>query len=56
MLEEILHVLIHAIKETLIVLPAIFLVYILIELFEQKVGFFKNGKFLKNKGAPCGAP
>lgn len=52
MLEEILHVLIHAIKETLIVLPAIFLVYILIELFEQKVGFFKNGKFLKNKGAP----
>jgi len=49
---EIFHALLHALKETLIILPAIFLVYILIELFEQKVGFFKNGKFLKNKSAP----
>lgn len=39
-------------KDTIIVFPAIFLVYILIELFEQKVSFFKNGKFLKTKCAP----
>ncbi len=38
--------------DTIKVFPAIFLVYVLIELFEQKVSFFKNGKFLKAKGAP----
>ncbi len=47
-----LHSILHATKDTLLVLPAILLVYIIIELFEQKVGFFKNGKFLKTKGAP----
>ncbi len=46
------HTLKHATIDTLLVLPAILLVYIIIELFEQKVGFFKNGKFLKTKGAP----
>lgn len=40
------------ILDTVKVFPAIFLVYVLIELFEQKVGFFKNGKFLKTKCAP----
>ncbi len=52
MLEEILHVILHAFLDTAKILPWIFLVYILIELFEQKVPFFKNGKFLKSKGAP----
>ena len=39
-------------KDTFLVFPAVFLVYILIELFEHKVGFFKNGKFLKKPIAP----
>ncbi len=47
-----LHSISHAALDTLLVLPAILLVYIIIELFEQKVGFFKNGRFLKTKGAP----
>ena len=47
-----LHTILHSALDTLLVLPAILLVYILIELFEQKVGFFKNGKFLKTKNAP----
>ena len=46
------HTILHATLDTLLVLPAILLVYILIELFEQKVGFFKNGKFLKSKASP----
>ena len=47
-----IHTILHATLDTLLVLPAILLVYILIELFEQKVGFFKNGKFLKSKASP----
>ena len=47
-----LHTILHATLDTLLVLPAILLVYILIELFEQKVSFFKNGKFLKSKASP----
>lgn len=47
-----LHCFLHILKDTIIVYPAILLVYILIELFEKKVGFFKNGKFLKTKASP----
>lgn len=38
--------------DTLKVFPAMFLVYVLIELFEHKVSIFKNGKFLKTPVSP----
>lgn len=49
-------VILEALIDSLKILPFIYLVYILIELAERKVGFFRSGKFLTGKTAPlCGS-
>lgn len=51
-IEIIKEVLIDAIKDSLLVLPFLFLTYLLIELIDRKVDFFNKGKFLSGKNAP----
>ena len=47
-MEEFLHVFLHALKDTAVLLPVLFIVYLLIELLEYKNAFkFENSKLLK---------
>ena len=42
-MEEFLHVFLHALKDTAVLLPVLFIVYLLIELLEYKNAFkFEN--------------
>ena len=52
-MEEFLHVILHALKDTAILLPILFAVYLLIELLEYKNAFkFEKSKLLKGKASP----
>ncbi len=50
--EEFLHVLVHALKDSALVFPFLFLTYVLIEVIQRKATFVNNGKFLAGKLAP----
>ena len=50
--EILLEALIHAIKDSVIVLPFLILTYILIELIERKANFFKSTGILRGTHAP----
>ncbi len=53
-MKEILHILLHALKDTAILLPVLFVVYFLIELLEYKNVFkFHKSKLLKGRASPC---
>lgn len=49
---DIWHVFLHSLNDCLIMLPIMFLTYVLIEIIERKTSFATNGKFLTGKGAP----
>ena len=52
-MENVLHILIHAFKDTIILLPFLFIVYLLIELLEYKNVFkFEKSKLLNGKISP----
>ena len=52
-MEEFLHIFLHALKDTAVLLPVLFIVYLLIELLEYKNAFkFENSKLLKGKASP----
>lgn len=52
-MEEFVHVLLHTLKDTAVILPVLFVVYIIIELLEYKNVFkFENSKLLKGKASP----
>lgn len=52
-MEEFGHILLHALKDTAILLPILFIVYILIEFLEYKNVFkFEQSKLLKGKASP----
>ncbi len=51
-IELITEILIDAIKDSILVLPFLFLTYLIIELIERKANFFSNGKFLSGQNAP----
>ena len=53
MFNTILHIVWHALKESLITLPILFVCYLLIELLEEKIlNKYQKNKMLKNKFAP----
>ena len=53
-MEEVLHILLHALKDTALLLPVLFVVYFLIEFLEYKNVFkFQNSKLLKGKASPA---
>jgi len=49
---EIGHIFLHSLKDCLIMLPLIFLTYVLIEFIERKTTIAKSGKFLTGKASP----
>lgn len=52
-MEKFLHILLHSLKHTAILLPILFVVYFLIEFLEYKNVFkFENSKLLKGKASP----
>ena len=52
-MEEFAHVLLHALKDTAILLPVLFVVYLLIEFLEFKNVFkFEKSKLLQGKASP----
>ena len=53
MLEEIFHIIIHALEHSLQILPIIFVCYLLIELLEDKIwNKYQTNRLLKSKFAP----
>lgn len=53
-MEEFFHILLHALKDTALLLPVLFVVYFLIEFLEYKnVLKFQNSKLLKGKASPA---
>lgn len=53
-MEEFLHILLHSLKDTAILLPVLFVVYFLIEFLEYKNVFkFQNSKLLKGNASPA---
>lgn len=53
MFETILHIIWHAVKESVITLPILFVCYLLIELLEEKIlNKYQKNKMLKSKIAP----
>lgn len=50
--EEFLHIILHSLKDSALVLPFLFLTYVLIEFIQRKANFFKDGKFLTGKLSP----
>ena len=53
-MEEFFHILLHALKDTALLLPVLFVVYFLIEFLEYKNVFkFQNSKLLKGKASPA---
>ena len=52
MWEEILHVLWHAVLDSLKVFPFLFLMYVLIEILEHRTNITKNENILRGKLAP----
>lgn len=46
------HVFVHALLDSLKILPWVFAVYVFIEFIERRVSVFKNGKFLSGKKGP----
>ena len=52
-MEEILHILMHSLKDTIVLFPFLFFVYFLIELLEYKNVFrFEKSKLLTGKASP----
>ena len=52
-MKEFLHVILHALKDTAILLPILFIVYLLIEVLEYKNVFkFEKSKLLNGKASP----
>ena len=49
---DIWHVFVHSLKDCSVMLPIMFLTYVLIEIIERKTSFATNGKYLTGKGAP----
>lgn len=49
---DIWHIFLHSMTDCLIMLPIMFLTYLIIELLERKTSFATNGKCLTGKGAP----
>jgi len=53
MFKTILHVCIHALKDSIVTLPILFICYLLIELLEEKIlKKYQSSKMLKSKWAP----
>ena len=53
-MEEILHILLHALLDTAKILPFLLIVYLLIEYLEYKHVFkYQNSKLLKGKASPA---
>ena len=53
-MEEFFHIMLHALKDTALLLPVLFVVYFLIEFLEYKNVFkFQNSKLLKGKASPA---
>ncbi len=50
--EEFLHLLLHSLKDSALVLPFLFLTYVLIEFIQRKALFMNNAKFLTGKLSP----
>ncbi len=46
------HIVIHSLKDCAVMLPIMFLTYVIIEVVERKTSFATNGKYLTGKGAP----
>ena len=49
---DVWHVFIHSLKDCSVMLPIMFLTYLLIEIIERKTRFATNGKCLTGKSAP----
>ncbi|MBR2384026.1 MAG: arsenic efflux protein [Clostridia bacterium] len=49
---DVWHIFIHSLKDCALMLPIMFLTYVLIEVVERKTSFATNGKYLTGKGAP----
>jgi len=49
---DIGHIFLHSLKDCALMLPLLFLTYLLIEFIERKTSLAKNGKFLTGKTAP----
>ena len=49
---DVWHIFLHSMTDCLIMLPIMFLTYIIIELLERKTSFATNGKRLTGNGAP----
>ncbi|MBO5889147.1 MAG: arsenic efflux protein [Clostridia bacterium] len=50
--EELLHLILHALKDSALVFPFLILTYIVIEVIQRKANLVKNGNFLSGKLAP----
>ena len=50
--EELLHLILHALKDSALVFPFLILTYIVIEIIQRKANLVKNGNFLSGKFAP----
>lgn len=50
--EELLHLILHAVKDSALVFPFLILTYIFIEIIQRKANLVKNGNFLSGKLAP----
>ena len=50
--EEFLHIILHSVKDSALVLPFLFLTYVLIEFVQRKANFINDGKFLTGKLSP----
>ncbi len=51
-IEELFHLLVHALKDSALVFPFLILTYVLIEVIQRKANLVKNGSFLSKKTAP----
>ena len=52
MFEELLHVLLHSLKDSALVIPFLFATYVLIEYIQRRSSVFKNTNFLSGTHAP----
>lgn len=50
---DLWHVFLHSLKDCALMLPIMFITYVVIELIERKTRFATNGKSLTGKGAPA---
>ncbi len=51
-IKDLLHLLLHSLKDSALVFPFLILTYIIIEVIQRKANLVKNGSFLSGKTAP----